>query len=234
MVYLMVIIIVHIVNYIQNVHFADGNRRPTSAARTEVHSMLFCQSLNKPGCVHGLPSSAARNDLTQPRTSSRYGLRLRTLPWGYLPVKYLTAVNITHILLWYISSLRVVSSTLRLVRIISKHNISSWVTLHSNTISSLFLHIIIRKVLMPPYIHFHIDPVSILVVIEHITLHRYFQLHMYRLVLISHLHSLRSEARLTSSLIGRWGRPCGARTSDHAIAPATDHATHCGPYAMGG
>ena len=43
---------------------------------------------------------------------------------------------------------------------------------------------------------------------------------MYRLALISHLHSLRSEARLTSSLIGRWGRPCGARTSDHAIAPS--------------
>ena len=144
---------------------ATDDRRPTSAA----HSMLFCQSLNKPGCVRGLPSSAARNDLTQPRTSSRYGLRLRTLPWGYLPVKCLTPVNITHILLWYNSSLRVVSSTLRLVRIINKHNISSWVTLHNNTISSLFLHTIIWKVLMPPCIHFHVDPVSILVVIEHIT-----------------------------------------------------------------
>ena len=41
---------------------------------------------------------------------------------------------------------------------------------------------------------------------------------MYRLVLISHLLSLRSEARLASYSIGRWGRPCGARTSDHAIA----------------
>ena len=57
---------------------------------------------------------------------------------------------------------------------------------------------------------------------------------MYRLVLISHLLSLRSEARLTSYLIGRWGRPCGARTSDHVIAPAMDHATHGGPYTIGG
>ena len=57
---------------------------------------------------------------------------------------------------------------------------------------------------------------------------------MYRLVLISHLLSLRSEARLASYLIGRWGRPCGARTSDHVIALATDHATHGDPYSMVG
>ena len=46
--------------------------------------------------------------------------------------------------------------------------------------------------------------------------------------------SLRSEARLASYLIGRWGRPCGARTSDHVIAPATDHATLGGPSTKGG
>ena len=50
-----------------------------------------------------------------------------------------------------------------------QHNISLWATLHNNTMSSSFLHIFIWKVLMPPYPNFHIDPVSILVVIEHIT-----------------------------------------------------------------
>ena len=48
---------------------------------------------------------------------------------------------------------------------------------------------------------------------------------MHRLVLISLPHSLKSKGQLTSYWIGRWGRPYGARTSDHAIAPATDHAT---------
>ena len=38
----------------------------------------------------------------------------------------------------------------------------------------------------------------------------------------------------TGQLLDRpLGRPCGALTSDHAIAPAADHATHCGPYTMG-
>ena len=35
------------------------NRRPTSAARTEAHPMLYCQPPNKPGWVRGLPASAA-------------------------------------------------------------------------------------------------------------------------------------------------------------------------------
>ena len=100
------------------VHLQYGDRRPT-AARTGARPMLNCQSPHKPDRGLGLPASAARNDLTQPHTSSRYGLRLRALPWGYLPVKCLTPVNITHILLWYNSSLRVVSSTLRLVRIMN-------------------------------------------------------------------------------------------------------------------
>ena len=86
---------------------------------------------------------------------------------------------------------------------------------------------------MPPFIYYHIDPFSILVVIEHITLHRYFQLHMYRLVLISLPHSLKSKVRLTSYWIGRW-RPCGARTSDHAIAPSNGSRHYGGPYTTGG
>ena len=120
------IVILHFIpfNYIQIVHLGYGNRRPTSAARTEAHPMLNCQSLNcqspnKPGCVRGLQASAARNDLTQPRTSSRYKLMLRALPWGYWPEKRLTPVNMTHKLLRYTSFLRVVSSTLRLVRIMN-------------------------------------------------------------------------------------------------------------------
>ena len=118
------------------VRLGYGNRRPTSAARTEAHPMLNCQSPNKPGCVRGLPASAARNYLTQPRTSSRYGLRLRALLWGYLPEKRLTPVNMTHKLLRYTSFLRVVSSTLRLVRIMN------------NTIFPYDKHVIITQ--FPP------------------------------------------------------------------------------------
>ena len=93
--------------------------QPTSAALTGALPMLNCQSPNKPGCVRGLPASAARNDLTPPRTSSRYGLMSRALSWGYLPEKHLTPVNMTHKQLSYTSFLRVVSSTLRLVHIMN-------------------------------------------------------------------------------------------------------------------
>ena len=104
MVYLIVIIIVH--SYITFVSItvksftlalATDDRR-----RLPGPEPIICYSVNHPnkmGCVHGLPASAARNDLTQPRTSSRYGLRLWALPWGYLPDKCLTPVNITHKLL---------------------------------------------------------------------------------------------------------------------------------------
>ena len=57
---------------------------------------------------------------------------------------------------------------------------------------------------------------------------------MYRLVLISLPHSLKSKVRLASYSIGRWGRPCGARTSDHAIAPSNGSRHYGGPYTTGG
>ena len=57
---------------------------------------------------------------------------------------------------------------------------------------------------------------------------------MYRLVLISLPHSLKSKVRLASYWIGRWGRPCGARTSDHAIAPSNGSRHYGGPYTTGG
>ena len=65
---------------------------------------------------------------------------------------------------------------------------------------------------MPPFIQYHIDPFSILVVIEHITFTSVF----------------------STAVIGRWGRLCGARTSDHAISPATDHATTVAHTQRGG
>ena len=107
----------------------------TSAARTGARSRLNCQSPNKPDRGLGLPASAARNDPTQPRTSSRYGLRLRALSWGYWPEKRLTPDEMTPELSRYTSFLRVVSSTLRLVRIMS------------NTIFPYYKHVIITQFL---------------------------------------------------------------------------------------
>ena len=68
-----VIIIVHQLhinpfNYSSMILLGYDNRRPTSAARTEAHPVLYCQTPNKPGGVRGLPASAAPNDLTGPRT----------------------------------------------------------------------------------------------------------------------------------------------------------------------
>ena len=57
--------------------------------------------------------------------------------------------------------------------------------------------------------------------------------HMYRLVLISLPHSLKSKVRLLSYWIGRWGRPCGVRTSDHAITPSNGSRHYGGPYTTG-
>ena len=123
------------VNYSPIVHLGYGDRRPTSAARIGARPMLNCQSPNKPDRGLGLPASAARSDLTQPRTSSRYGLMLRALSWGYWPEKRLTPDNMTHKLSRYTSFLRVVSSTLRLVRIMN------------NTIFPYYKHFIITQFL---------------------------------------------------------------------------------------
>ena len=117
------------------VHFQSSDRRPTSAARTVARSRLNCKSLNKLDRGLGLPASAARNDPTQPRISSRYGLRLRALSWGYWPEKRLTPDDMTPELSRYTSFLRVVSSTLRLVRIMN------------NTISPYYKHVIITQFL---------------------------------------------------------------------------------------
>ena len=123
------------VNYSPLVHLGSGDRRPTSAARTGACPMLTCQSPNKPDRGLGLPTSAPRSDLTQPRTSSRYGLMLQALSWGYWPEKRLTPDNMTHKLSRYTSSLRVVSSTLRLVRIMN------------NTIFPYYKHFVITQFL---------------------------------------------------------------------------------------
>ena len=56
---------------------------------------------------------------------------------------------------------------------------------------------------------------------------------MYRLVLILLPHSLKSKVRQASYWIGRWGRPCGVRTSDHAIAPSNGSRHYGGPYTTG-
>ena len=117
------------------VHFQSSDRRPTSAAWTGARSRLNCQSPNKPDRGLGLPASAARNDPTQSCTSSRYGLRLRALSWGYWPKKRLTPDDMTPELSRYTSFLRVVSSTLRLVRIMN------------NTIFPYYKHVIITQFL---------------------------------------------------------------------------------------
>ena len=107
------------VNYNTILHFGSSDRRPTSAARTWARSELNCQSTNKPDQGLGLPASAARSDLTQPRTSSRYGLMFWALSWGFWPEKCLSTDNITHKLSRYTSPQRVVSPTLWLVRIMN-------------------------------------------------------------------------------------------------------------------
>ena len=107
------------VNYNTIVHLGSGDRRPTSAARTGARPMLNCQSTNKPDRGLGLPASAARSDLTQPRTSSRYGLMFWALSGDYWPEKHLPPDIISHKLSIYTSPLRVASSTLRLVRIMN-------------------------------------------------------------------------------------------------------------------
>ena len=56
---------------------------------------------------------------------------------------------------------------------------------------------------------------------------------MYRLVLISLPYSLKSQVRLTSYWIGGWGRPCGALTYDHAIAPSNGSRHYGGPCTTG-
>ena len=106
------------VNYNTIVYFGSSDRRPTSAARTGARSELNCPSTNKPDRGLDLPTSAARGDLTQPRTSSRYGLG-SALSWGFWPEKRLSTDNITHKLSRYTSPQRVVSSTRWLVRIMN-------------------------------------------------------------------------------------------------------------------
>ena len=55
-------------NYSSMILLGYHSQRPASAARTEVHPMIYCQSTNLPGCVRGLPASAAPSVLTGPRT----------------------------------------------------------------------------------------------------------------------------------------------------------------------
>ena len=81
---------------------------------------------------------------------------------------------------------------------------------------------------MPPFIQYHMDSVSTSVVIYNIYFSVGISKNIYLLVLNLHPLSLRSKARLTSYPIRRLGRPYGARTSHHVIAPATDQAIHCG------
>ena len=150
-------------------------------------------------------------------------ITLRALPLDYLSGKLRKPVLLSHKLLIYTSDLRVVSSTL-----IEQHNISLWQTLQNNRISSWFSHITIWKVLLPPFIQYHIDSVSTSVVIYNIYFSVGISNNIYLLVLNLHPLSLRSKARLTSYSIRRLGRPCGARTSHHVISPAADQATHCG------
>ena len=40
---------------VQRFFSGEDSQRPTSAARTESHPMLYRQSPNKPGCVRGCP-----------------------------------------------------------------------------------------------------------------------------------------------------------------------------------
>ena len=132
-------ILIRPVNYNTIVHLGSSDRRPTSAARTGARPELNCQSTNKPDRGLGLPASAARSDLTQPRTSSRYGLMFWARSWGFWPQKRLSTDNITHKLSRYTSPQRVVSSTLSLVRIMN------------NTIFPYYKYVIITQ--FPPRFH---------------------------------------------------------------------------------
>ena len=126
------ILIIIPVNYSSNVHLGSGDRR-----RLPGPEPLYadCQSLNNPDRGLGLPASADRSDLTQPRTSSRYGLMFWLSRRATGPRKRLTPDNILQKLSRYTSLLRVGSSTLRLVRIVN------------NTIFSYYKYVIITQFL---------------------------------------------------------------------------------------
>ena len=94
-----------------------------------------CQSPNNPDQGLGLPASAARSDLTQPRTSSRYGLMFWLSRRATGPRERLTPDNILHKLSRYTTLLRVGSSTLRFVRIMN------------NTIFPYYKYVIITQFL---------------------------------------------------------------------------------------
>ena len=59
MVYSHRIIMISPSNYSSIILLGYDSQRPTSAARSEAHPMIYCQSPNKPGCVRGLLASAA-------------------------------------------------------------------------------------------------------------------------------------------------------------------------------
>ena len=73
---------------------------------------------------------------------------------------------------------------------------------------------------MPHFIQHHIDPVSILVVFKHITFTSVFSSTHVSLS-IDFTCALAQVCSQTEELLDRPpGRPCGPRTSDHAITPS--------------
>ena len=79
--------------------------------------------VNNPDRGLGLPASAARSDLTQPRTSSRYGLMFWLSRGATGPRERIRPDNLLHRLSRY-TSLRVGSSTLKTCPYYEQHNIS--------------------------------------------------------------------------------------------------------------
>ena len=118
------------------------------------------------------------------------------------------------------------------VHILEQHTNSLSQTLQYNRISSLFSHRTNSKVLLLPFIHYHIDSNSTCD-LQYTLFFRSLIYNIDGLVFLICALCVRSEYRLTSYSIRRLECPCGARTFHHAIAPATDQATYCGRSTRG-
>ena len=114
------------------------------------------------------------------------------------------------------------------VHILEQHNNSLSQTLQYNRISSLFSHRTNSKVILLPFIHYHINSNSTSVVFNNIHFYVVLIYNIDGLVFLIRPLCVMSVYRLTSYSIRRLECPCGARTFHHAIAPATDQATYCG------
>ena len=105
------------------------------------------------------------------------------------------------------------------VHILEQHNNPLSQTLQYNRIYSLFSHKTNSKVLLLPFIHYHIESTSISVVIYNIYFSVGLLYNIDFLVFLICALSVVSKYRLTSYSIRRLGRPCGRANISSRYCP---------------